>query len=95
VRNVAPDLMVYFGNLDWRSIGTVGAKSLYTFDNDTGPDDANHDWHGIFIMKTPDGTPQPKGELQGLRLYDVAPTVLRLFGQTPPPAMIGRSILDR
>jgi len=95
VRNVAPDLMVYFGNLDWRSIGTVGAKSLYTFDNDTGPDDANHDWHGIFLMKTPDGTPQPHGELQGLRLYDIAPTVLRLFGQAPPPAMIGRSILDR
>jgi predicted AlkP superfamily phosphohydrolase/phosphomutase len=95
VRNVAPDLMVYFGNLDWRSIGTVGTRSLYTFDNDTGPDDANHDWHGIFIMKTPDGTSQPKGEQHGLRLYDVAPTVLRLFGQTPPAGMIGRSVLDR
>jgi len=93
VRNVAPDLMVYFGNLDWRSIGTVGSKSIYTFENDTGPDDANHDWHGIFVMKTPAGTTQPKGEQQGLRLYDVAPTVLRLLGMEPPANMIGKSVV--
>jgi predicted AlkP superfamily phosphohydrolase/phosphomutase len=93
VRNVAPDLMVYFGNLDWRSIGTVGSRSIHTFENDTGPDDANHDWHGIFIMKTPDGVAQPKGEQQALRLYDVAPTVLRLFGMEPPAHMIGRSVV--
>ena len=93
VRNVAPDLMVYFGNLDWRSIGTVGTKAIHTFENDTGPDDANHDWHGIFLMKTPEGTKQPHGEQQGLRLYDIGPTVLRLFGQEPPAGMIGRSII--
>jgi predicted AlkP superfamily phosphohydrolase/phosphomutase len=93
VRNVAPDLMVYFGNLDWRSIGTVGSRSIHTFENDTGPDDANHDWHGIFMMKTPAGTAQPKGEQQGLRLYDVAPTVLKLSGLTPPPEMIIRSLI--
>lgn len=93
VRNVAPDLLVYFGNLDWRSIGTVGSRSIHTFENDTGRDDANHDWHGIFVMKTPDGSAQPKGEQQALRLYDVAPTVLRLLGMEPPPHMIGRSIV--
>ncbi|HUD71916.1 MAG TPA: alkaline phosphatase family protein [Dongiaceae bacterium] len=93
VRNVAPDLMVYFGNLDWRSIGTVGTKSMYTFENDTGPDDANHDWHGIFIMKSPGGVAQPKGEQQALRLYDVAPTVLRLLGVEPPAQMIGKSLV--
>jgi predicted AlkP superfamily phosphohydrolase/phosphomutase len=92
VKNVAPDLMVYFGNLDWRSIGTVGTRSLHTFENDTGPDDANHDWHGIFILKTPPGTAQPRGEQQGLRLYDVGPTALRLAGLKPPEEMIGRSL---
>lgn len=93
VTNVAPDLMVYFGNLDWRSIGTVGTRALHTFENDTGPDDANHDWHGIFILKTPQGTVQPKGEQQGLRLYDVGPTALRLAGLKPPDGMIGRSVV--
>jgi predicted AlkP superfamily phosphohydrolase/phosphomutase len=86
--------MVYFGNLDWRSIGTVGTRALHTFENDTGPDDANHDWHGIFMMKTPHGTPQPMGEQQGLRLYDVGPTALRLAGLQPPEEMIGRSLVS-
>ena len=51
VRGVAPDLIVYFGDLEWRSVGSVGNPSLYTYENDTGPDGANHDRDGIFIMK--------------------------------------------
>jgi predicted AlkP superfamily phosphohydrolase/phosphomutase len=93
VRNVAPDLTCYFGNLDWRSIGSVGLKSVYTFENDTGPDDANHDWHGIFILRAPKGQLQPAGERQGLSLYDVAPTVLRLFGMDTVDGMLGKSVL--
>ena len=50
VNGVPPDLIVYFGDLHWRSVGSVGLGSMYTFDNDTGPDEANHDWHGIFIL---------------------------------------------
>ncbi len=43
VRGVAPDLIVYFGDLAWRSVGSVGNRSIYTYENDTGPDGANHD----------------------------------------------------
>jgi len=50
VRGIPPDLIVYFGNLNWRSVGMVGMDGIYTFENDTGPDDANHDFSGIFIM---------------------------------------------
>ena len=42
VRGVAPDLLVYFDNLGWRSVGSFGHGDVYTFENDTGPDDANH-----------------------------------------------------
>ncbi len=49
VRNVAPDLMVYFDDLYWRSVGTVGYGDIYTYENDTGPDDANHAQDGIYI----------------------------------------------
>ena len=49
VRGVAPDLIVYFGDLAWRSVGSVGNPSLYTYENDTGPDGANHDRDGIFV----------------------------------------------
>ncbi len=48
-RNVAPDLLVYFDGLARRSIGTVGHSELHLSRNDTGPDDANHDYDGIFI----------------------------------------------
>src|SRR5206468_13040882 len=91
VRNVAPDLTCYFGNLDWRSIGSVGLKSVHTFENDTGPDDANHDWNGIFILRSA-ANGIPKGERQGLKIYDVAPTILGLCGIEPPSGMIGKGV---
>ncbi len=89
-RNVAPDLMVYFGDLDWRAVGTVGMGGLYTFENDTGPDGANHAQQGIFVMKGP-GVPGG-GKLEGLELVDCGPTVLRALGLPAPAEMIGRAI---
>ncbi|KAF2956279.1 alkaline phosphatase family protein [Marinitoga sp. 38H-ov] len=47
--NIAPDLIVYFGNLDWRSMGTVGNETIWLHENDTGPDDANHAQHGMIL----------------------------------------------
>jgi predicted AlkP superfamily phosphohydrolase/phosphomutase len=88
---VAPDLIVYFGNLDWRSVGSVGYGSIYTFDNDTGPDDANHAQHGIFMLKEP-GQGNGSRRLSGLRLYDVAPTILKHYGLPIPAEMQGRVI---
>ena len=90
VRNVAPDLLVYFGDLDWRSVGSVGHGSVYTFENDTGPDDANHAEHGIFVLH--DGNARHGGPAPNLRLLDLAPTILDLLGQPIPTDMQGRSI---
>jgi predicted AlkP superfamily phosphohydrolase/phosphomutase len=78
VRGVAPDLLVYFGDLAWRSVGAVGSGSVYTFENDIGPDGANHDRNGVFVMKGAPG--QPLGSVDGLTLTDVGPTILSLFG---------------
>ncbi|MBZ0168036.1 MAG: alkaline phosphatase family protein [Kofleriaceae bacterium] len=86
VRGIAPDLIVYFGDLHWRSVGSIGSRSVYTFDNDTGPDEANHDWNGIFLLNQ-HGCRQagfPPGPVSGLTLYDIAPLVLRLFDCQPP-----------
>jgi predicted AlkP superfamily phosphohydrolase/phosphomutase len=82
VRGIAPDLIVYFGDLHWRSVGSIGSRSVYTFDNDTGPDEANHDWNGIFLLNE-EGCRRAglsQGQTQGLRLYDIAPMVLGFFG---------------
>lgn len=89
VRNVAPDLIVYFGDLAWRSIGSVGHGSIYTFENDTGPDDANHAQFGIFALA--DGECR-RENVHDLQLVDVAPTILDLLGQPVPEDMQGRVV---
>ncbi len=90
VRGAAPpDLFVYFGNLRWRSVGTIGGP-VHTFENDTGPDDANHAPEGMLIAVGPDIG--PKGPVGGMQLMDITPTVLRLMGQSVPEDMQGRVI---
>ena len=91
VRGVAPDLIVYFGDLEWRSVGAVGNPSIYTYENDTGPDGANHDRDGIFIVKGAPG--QPAGEVQGWNLVDVGPTIVSLYGIDGLEGAVGRSFL--
>ena len=88
-RNIAPDLIVYFGNLFWRSVGSVGYNSIYTYENDTGPDDCNHAEMGMFIIKNGE---QAQGAVSSKSLYDIAPTVLNEFGIDIPEAMQGQPI---
>jgi predicted AlkP superfamily phosphohydrolase/phosphomutase len=89
VRGAAPpDLFVYFGDLRWRSVGTVGTSQIHTYENDTGPDDANHAPDGLIIVTGPGIAPQ--GPLEDMQLMDVTPTVLRLFGLDVPDDMQGR-----
>jgi predicted AlkP superfamily phosphohydrolase/phosphomutase len=90
VRNIPPDLIVYFDDLNWRSVGSVGFPDIYTFENDTGPDEANHAQHGVFMMKRADGA--PLGERSDLVLQDVAPTILSLFGIDRPSGMHGKVV---
>jgi predicted AlkP superfamily phosphohydrolase/phosphomutase len=91
VKGVAPDLIVHFGDLLWRSVGTVGGdEGIHTFENDTGPDDANHAQDGILILAAPGVEPGPR---EGMHLLDVAPTVLDLLGLDAPASMRGRSLL--
>jgi predicted AlkP superfamily phosphohydrolase/phosphomutase len=93
VNGVAPDLLVYFDDLAWRAVGTVGGEDgVHTFENDTGPDDANHAQDGLLIMAGPGVEPGPA---EGMSLLDVAPTVLELLGLEPLPAMRGTSLLSR
>jgi predicted AlkP superfamily phosphohydrolase/phosphomutase len=91
VRNIAPDLIVHFGGLYWRSIGTVGHNALYLKENDTGPDACNHAQFGMFILASPNCP--LSGEYQGARLLDVAPTLLDLAGYEIPESMQGRSLV--
>lgn len=90
VKGIPPDLLIYFGNLYWRSVGSVGHGAIHTFENDIGPDDANHSQEGIFIMYDP--KQKLSRELKGLNLMDIAPTVLDLMGAPVPGGMEGKII---
>jgi len=50
---IPPDLIVIFGKLYWRSVGSLGLNTIHTFENDTGPDDANHAQYGMYIYYDP------------------------------------------
>jgi predicted AlkP superfamily phosphohydrolase/phosphomutase len=89
VNNIAPDLIVYFGDLSWRSVGSLGMNRIYTFENDIGPDDANHAQEGLYILFDPQAAGQGEGAAQ--HLMDVAPTILELLGVPVPGDMEGRS----
>lgn len=96
-RGFPPDLVVYFGDLAWRSAGTLGHGRHWTFDNDTGPDDANHAQYGLCAMRGPEVEARRRDDLE---LLDIAPTILeryglrpgglrgRVIGRTPAPARV-------
>ncbi|MEW5947606.1 MAG: alkaline phosphatase family protein [bacterium] len=91
VKRIPPDLIVLFGGLNWRSVGTVGHGAVYTHENDTGPDDANHDYNGIFILRAP-GV-RKRGMMDRAKITDCASTMLKLMGMRPPADMQGKALV--
>jgi predicted AlkP superfamily phosphohydrolase/phosphomutase len=93
VTGIAPDLIVYFGALYWRSVGKVGYPDVFTYDNDTGPDDANHAQYGMLITYDPQA-PRNGAHLEGLQLEAIGPTLLDWLGVDAPDSMMARPIVD-
>ncbi len=89
VRGVAPDLIVYFDDLAWRSVGTVGGSELYTMENDTGPDDANHAQYGLMIYYDPQ-RPGNGQHIENSQIYDILPTLLSRYGIVAPKGLRGK-----
>ncbi len=88
---VPPDLLVYFGDLSWRSVGSLGHSDIYTFENDTGPDDCNHARDGVVIRYDPTRPEENGGrQISGLQIMDIAPMILQQFGLPIPSDMQGQ-----
>jgi predicted AlkP superfamily phosphohydrolase/phosphomutase len=84
VEGIPPDLLVHFGDLAWRSVGSIGNDALYVFENDTGPDDANHAQHGMYVLRRPGLT---GGQRIDHTWRAVAPTMLEAMGLVVPAEM--------
>jgi predicted AlkP superfamily phosphohydrolase/phosphomutase len=92
VRGDAPDLMIYFSNLKWRSAGTLGHGGLFLSENDTGPDDSVHSFDGVYLMAEPNrAAPGHRAEHS---ILDIAPTLLIRMGQELPAKMQGHPIAE-
>ncbi len=89
-RRIAPDLIVYFADQFYRSIGSIGYKRFWSRENDNGSDYANHSQYGIFVLYNEKLKNSPKRK--SARILDVAPTVLSYFGLEVPWDMKGNII---
>ncbi|MEO0323661.1 MAG: alkaline phosphatase family protein [Myxococcota bacterium] len=88
-RGEPPDLMVYFDDLAFRAVGTVGHGRVLTTGDDRGVDGCNHAFDGIYVAAGPGVLP---GDAPA-NIVDVTPTVLAAFGLERPPGIQGASWL--
>ena len=89
VRGLAPDLIVLFADLSWRSLGSIGHGSLWLVGNDTGVDEANHAQDGLYVLHA-EGAPAGR---RPASILDIAPTLLDLLGLETPEDLSGGSLL--
>ncbi|ONI76177.1 hypothetical protein ALI144C_36495 [Actinosynnema sp. ALI-1.44] len=88
VNGIAPDLIIYFDDLRWRAMATIGlGEGLFAVDNDTGPDHANHAEQGVVLVANAGLDPGPRANVS---LYDMAPTLHDLLGLPSSAAHRGK-----
>lgn len=88
---IAVSPVVIFSELRWRSVGQTGSDSVYTFENDNVPNDANHAQEGCHLFSHP--SLPAKGRVDGPSLYDVTPTILTQLGISVPNDLKGNPLL--
>jgi predicted AlkP superfamily phosphohydrolase/phosphomutase len=82
-----PDLLVFFGDLDYRAAGTIGHGRLHLPHNDTGADACNHDWDGLFVHAGPQIAASPLA--QTWSIFDITPTLLSAIDACAPMHLLG------
>ena len=91
LQGCAPDMLIYLANLRWRAIASVGWDTPLVDNNDRGPDGANHDEHGVIMMRGPASRELAPRQT----IYDVAPTVLAHLQVDIPASMPGTPVTAR
>ncbi len=78
IKGDPPDLIAYFDNLYWRSAGTLGWRTMYLRENDRGPDDAVHDWYGVFSIYDPESSFEVKKDTY--KIEEVSSVIEEILG---------------
>jgi predicted AlkP superfamily phosphohydrolase/phosphomutase len=91
-RGSPPDLLVFFGDLDYRAAGTLGHGHeshgrIHLPHNDTGADACNHDWDGLFVHAGPGIA--PSAQPSAWSIFDVTRTLLGALGVQAPSELLG------
>jgi predicted AlkP superfamily phosphohydrolase/phosphomutase len=89
MRNVVPDLIVYFG--PEHCIDSVGCPAPKLPQSAMALDGCNNSRHGAFVLSAPNCP--LTGEYKGAHLLDIAPTLLDLAGYEVPSTMHGHSLV--
>ena len=93
VRGAAPpDLFVYFGNLRWRSVGTVGGGRSTPSRTTPAPTTPTTPPSWACLIAAGPGHPPRRAGSSGMQLMDVTPTVLKLFGLDVPADLHGHAV---
>ncbi|MBN1407674.1 MAG: hypothetical protein JW956_07795, partial [Calditrichaceae bacterium] len=87
---IPPDMMIYPDDLNYRAISSIGHDSFITNQNDSGPDGANHDYEGLFIL-TGKGLEHKK--VKQISIYDVLPTILSRMDMPLPEDIKGKVVV--
>lgn len=88
----APDLMFTTRNMQYKAMGLSDFSSHRVFDPIFGTS-GHHRMNGILICCGP-GRFRQGAEIEGPRIFDLAPTILYLLGQEIPLEMDGKVLLD-
>jgi len=94
-RNVPPDLIVYFDDLNYRSSGLVGGGEVFPPSNGEGMDEANHKPNGVFIMARIGDLRSKlrRGQRIGpISCMDITPTVLQELEVSIPSDLRGTPV---
>lgn len=67
----------------------MGHESMYFYGSATGPDDAVHDWDGIYVTRFPG---QTEAARKSQDILDIAPTILEFMGLETKDYMTGQAI---
>jgi predicted AlkP superfamily phosphohydrolase/phosphomutase len=96
VKNAPPDLMVYFDDLYRRASAAVGHGAILVPGDDIGPDAANHDMDGVFIMTRMEDLRHGRKKnvrVEDFGILDIAPTALHEAG-LPVPSYLPGAVFD-